>query len=87
MSKTKNLEGVFVIALPAFMSVREYESIKKRGGSVATTTAGAIGNYLHIVTPGLAKIIMANLRDNGGYDKYAMKIPENYIYENREKVL
>ncbi len=84
---SKQLER-FVIALPLSMPVQGYESINKRGGSVATTNKGAIGNYLHRTFPFLAKIVIAKLRENyGNYSNFAMKLSEDYRDEKGKKII
>ena len=67
MTKEKNLEGRFVVALPFVdVGVDEYSRIEHRGGTLDTTSAGAVGNYLFRMVPHKARIILANLRDRYG---------------------
>ena len=86
--KLKNIEGRFIIALPLIETdVEEYGRIRKTGGSLATTPAGAVGNYLHRTVPNVARIIQADLRDRyGGTGNYAMRVPENYTDEEGQKL-
>ncbi|VVB79000.1 Uncharacterised protein [uncultured archaeon] len=77
-------EGRFVIALPKEdLGVHEYNLIDKIGGSVATTPAGAVGNYLFRKIPQKARLVMGTLRnDFGGAESYALRIPSEYREEN-----
>ena len=79
----KNTEK-YVIALPIEdLGVREYDYIKKVGGSVATTPASAVSKYLFRLMPGKARIVLATLRDDfGGAGSYAMAIPEEFRDSN-----
>lgn len=76
-------EGRFAIALPAVdMDVLQYHRIRKIGGSMATTPAGAVSHYVFrlIQNEVTARTILANIRDRyGGAKSYAMRIPEEYF--------
>lgn len=89
----KNLESRFAIALPEFIDLPGYDKIDNMGGSIATSKANAIENYLHKnvdqrkLTRDNATIIQFTIRDKlGGYEEYAMKIPEIY-YDDERNVL
>ena len=79
-------EGRFVIALPTVdMDVPQYDRIRKIGGSIATTPAGAVSHYVFRLVQNqvIARTILANIRDRyGGAKSYAMRIPEEYTDEN-----
>lgn len=77
-------EGRFAIALPRVnLGVPEYSLIEKVGGSIATTPAAAVGNYLFRTIPGNARLVMGILKnDFGGADDYAARIPDEYRNEN-----
>jgi len=89
MTKEKNLEGRFVVALPFVdVGVDEYSRIEHRGGTLDTTSAGAVGNYLFRMVPHKARIILANLRDRyGGAGNYAMRLPEDYKDDNGDELI
>src|SRR3989344_3195193 len=89
MTKQKNLEGKFVVALPFVdVGVNEYSRIEHSGGTLDTTPAGAVGNYLFRVVPHKARIILANLRDRyGGAGNYAMRVPENYTDDDENELI
>jgi hypothetical protein len=72
----------FVIALPNVdIDVKKYSSLPKVGGSIATTEAGAVSQYLfrEVRNPIIARTILANLRDRiAGNENYAMKLPDEF---------
>ncbi|MFA5855899.1 MAG: hypothetical protein WC867_00950 [Candidatus Pacearchaeota archaeon] len=81
-----NEKARFIIALPNVnIDVREYSNLSKVGGSIATTSAGAVSQYLfrEVKNPIVARTILANLRDRiAGNDNYAMKLADEFSNED-----
>ena len=84
MATNGKLKGRFVVALPEVdMGISDYTIINKKGATLATCPAGAIRNYLFGVCKESAGLIMYQIRENyGGYDDHAMRIPEDYEYDD-----
>jgi hypothetical protein len=85
-AKEQRTQGRFIVALPFVdMNVPEYPRINHKGGRVATTSGGAVSQYVfeRINAEVIARTILANLRDKyGGVGAYAMRVPEVYTDEN-----